>query len=257
MNKKFILVLLVIIIILGIVFGYNFLVANKKEKNESISDKTNISSQDTELTSEAENEELIENNIVNDEIESKEDEKEEKSNTENKTVEKEDKKDKENTIKESESKEEKENTVQENEIKSDTTKEEKQETKNELFSKYYGKAEKLLETMTLEEKVGQMFLARYPESGVINEIKNQNPGGYILFGRDFQNKTKQQIINELKNDQKNSKIKLALGVDEEGGTVVRVSAYKAFRSSKFKSPQELYKSGGLNAILKDSKEKSK
>ena len=112
MNKKFILVLLVIIIILGIVFGYNFLVANKKEKNESISDKTNISSQDTELTSEAENEELIENNIVNDEIESKEDEKEEKSNTENKTVEKEDKKDKENTIKESESKEEKEKVIQ-------------------------------------------------------------------------------------------------------------------------------------------------
>lgn len=126
----------------------------------------------------------------------------------------------------------------------------------ELFSKYYEKAEALMKTMTLEEKVGQMFLARYPESGVIEEIKNQNPGGYILFGRDFKNKTKSSMLKQLQNCQSNSKINLALGVDEEGGTVVRVSAYTAFRSSKFKSPQQLWKEGYLQKILDDSKEKS-
>ena len=87
------------------------------------------------------------------------------------------------------------------------------------------KVKQIMSKMTLEEKVGQIFLARYPSSGVTNEIKDGNPGGYILFGRDFDNKTKSKIISELENDQKSSKIKMILGVDEEGGTVVRVSSH--------------------------------
>lgn len=88
------------------------------------------------------------------------------------------------------------------------------------------------------------------------KLKMENPGGYILFGRDFDNKTKSKIISELENDQKASKIKMILGVDEEGGTVVRVSSHKAFRSSKFLSPQEIYNKGGIDAVLQDSEEKS-
>ena len=130
-------------------------------------------------------------------------------------------------------------------------------TSSDLFGEYYHKAEELLNEMTLEEKVGQMFLVRYPESGVINQIKTYHPGGYILFGRDFENETKQSISKELKDCQDSSKIKMIFGVDEEGGTVVRVSAYKAFRNSKFKSPQELWQEGQLPKILEDSKEKSK
>ncbi len=129
-------------------------------------------------------------------------------------------------------------------------------TDNGIFAKYYEEAENLLKNMTLEEKVGQMFLARYPEEGVLDEIKTQNPGGYILFSRDFDNKTKESMIEELNNCQTNSKIKLALGVDEEGGTVVRVSNHTAFRSTKFLSPQSLWQQGQLPLILQDSKEKS-
>ena len=126
----------------------------------------------------------------------------------------------------------------------------------DLFGKYYNKAEEILNNMSLEEKVGQMFLVRFPESGVVSEIKSYNPGGYILFGRDFENETKSSIFKEITDCQNASKIKMFFGVDEEGGTVVRVSAYKAFRSSKFKSPQEIWKEGQLPAILKDSTEKS-
>ena len=126
----------------------------------------------------------------------------------------------------------------------------------ELFKEYYDEAEELLSTMSLEEKIGQIFLVRYPEKGVINEIKEYAPGGYILFGRDFKNETKQSILEEINDCQNASKIKMIFGVDEEGGTVVRVSAYKAFRNSKFKSPQDLWKDGGLSAILQDSNEKS-
>lgn len=127
---------------------------------------------------------------------------------------------------------------------------------SDIFGAYYDKAETLMQSMTIEEKVGQMFLARYPESGVESEITNDNPGGYVLFGRDFKNKTKSSMLTELNNDQEYSKIDMFLGVDEEGGTVVRVSAYTAFRSSKFKSPQQLWQSGYLQAILDDSVEKS-
>lgn len=133
---------------------------------------------------------------------------------------------------------------------------EKTNINDDLFGKYYDKAEKIMQNMTLEEKIGQMFLARYPESNVIEEIKNEQPGGYVLFGRDFENKTKKTMLDELIKAQEASKIKLVLGVDEEGGTVVRLSAYKAFRSSKFQSPQQIWAKGQLHAILEDSKEKS-
>ena len=46
--------------------------------------------------------------------------------------------------------------------------------------------------MTIEEKVGQMFLVRYPNNGVIKQIKEEAPGGYILFGKDFDNETKEK-----------------------------------------------------------------
>ena len=54
----------------------------------------------------------------------------------------------------------------------------------ELFSSYFDEAEEMLSKMTLEEKVGQMFLARYPSSGVLNEIKNYQPAGsYFIWKR--------------------------------------------------------------------------
>lgn len=127
---------------------------------------------------------------------------------------------------------------------------------NDLFTEFYGQAESLLQGMTLEEKVGQMFLVRFPEDGVIEEIKNYNPGGYILFSENFKNETPNSILQKLQECQKASKVKLILGVDEEGGKVVRVSKYEAFRSSRFLSPQEIWAEGQLPAILRDSTEKS-
>ena len=127
---------------------------------------------------------------------------------------------------------------------------------NDLFSEFYDEAEEILSKMTLEEKVGQMFLVRFPSSGVISEIEGYSPAGYILFGKDFEDETKNSIKQKLQNCQNASKIPLALGVDEEGGTVVRVSMYKSFRESPFKSPREVYASGGMNSIISDSHEKN-
>ena len=133
-----------------------------------------------------------------------------------------------------------------------------QELENtELFGAYYSLAEEIMKNMTLEEKVGQMFLVRYPRTNsAITQIKEQNPGGYVLFAVNFDNQTPQSIKQELEKNQENSKIPMFFAVDEEGGKVVRVSSHSAFRTSSFLSPQDLYKEGGLERIAQDAKEKS-
>lgn len=108
----------------------------------------------------------------------------------------------------------------------------------------------------MKKRFGQLFLVRYPESGVNSEIKNYGPGGYILFARDFQGQTKESISDTINSNQDSSKINMFFGVDEEGGSVVRVSSYSAFRDSKFDSPQNLWNIGGMEKILEDSSEKS-
>ncbi len=143
---------------------------------------------------------------------------------------------------------------QQNQAEQSNKNEEEQTT--ELFEKYYKQAEEIMNTMTIEEKVGQMFLVRYPKTSPISQIKQENPGGYILFSVDFDNKTKDSLKQELENNQANSKVKMFFAVDEEGGTVVRVSSHKAFRDTKFESPQQVFKKGGLDAIVDDSNEKS-
>ena len=99
------------------------------------------------------------------------------------------------------------------EIIDETNNKEEIDSLSDIFGKYYEKAENLMKSMSIEEKVGQMFLVRYPENGVIEEIKNYAPGGYILFGRDFENETKESILSELTNCQNTSKIKMIFGVN--------------------------------------------
>lgn len=114
---------------------------------------------------------------------------------------------------------------------------------------------KLLMVMSLEEKVGQMFIARCPENDAAEKAAQYHLGGYILFSNDFRNKTKSQVISDIESYQKYSSIGMFIGVDEEGGTVNRISIYPQFRSQPFSSPQELYNDGGFNRIISDTKEK--
>lgn len=117
-------------------------------------------------------------------------------------------------------------------------------------------AESLLKTLSLEEKVAQMFIVRCPQTGAADTIAQNQFGGYVLFGRDFKNKTKAQAVADIKSYQKAAKVPLLIAVDEEGGTVNRVSLYKAFRDTPFLSPQELFAKGGLPLIKEDTREKS-
>lgn len=114
----------------------------------------------------------------------------------------------------------------------------------------------IVQTMTLEEKVGQMILVRCPAGGRIEAVENYHLGGYVLFGRDTERQSVESLSSTIANYQSASKIPMLIAVDEEGGTVCRISNQPAFRDSRFPSPRKLYEEGGVEAVLEAEREKS-
>ena len=110
-----------------------------------------------------------------------------------------------------------------------------------------------LATMTLEEKVGQLFWARVPSDHQIEDLKSYHLSGYILFGRDFEGRSIKDIKALTKGYQAAAKIPLLIGSDEEGGTVTRISS---ILETPFQSPMTLYHQGGMEAVLSDTKQKA-
>lgn len=125
-----------------------------------------------------------------------------------------------------------------------------------IFSDYYNLAYNKLKTLSLDEKIGQILLVRYPESSGKEELQKYKFGGYVFFEKDFKNKTENQVKDMINTLQNSSNVPILTAVDEEGGKVVRISSNPNLVSEKFKSPKELYDSGGLNLISEDTKEKS-
>ncbi len=128
----------------------------------------------------------------------------------------------------------------------------------DMFAEYYNQALLDVQDMTLEEKVGQLFIVRATEDTAenISSITNYNVGGITLYADSFQNKSVATVKANIKSYQNASKVPLIVAVDEEGGSVVRVSAYTQFRSTPFLSPQKLYAKGGFDAIYNDTVEKA-
>ena len=115
--------------------------------------------------------------------------------------------------------------------------------------------EELLDSMTLSEKIAQMLMVYLPSDAKAVQ-KERQYGGYVLFANSFKNSSKDKMKSKIKGFQKVSDINMLIAVDEEGGSVVRASKYKQFRSAPFKSPRKVYQSGGWNAIKKDAENKS-
>ncbi len=121
--------------------------------------------------------------------------------------------------------------------------------------------ESLLAGMTLEEKVGQMFFVRCPGCEAAEKAAQYQLGGYILFLPDFKEGdgwlTAEALTEKLQSYQSSVKIPLLIGVDEEGGTVIRASRDPYLFDEPFWSPQDLYRAGGLELICSNAEEKSK
>ena len=115
-----------------------------------------------------------------------------------------------------------------------------------------------LEQLTLEEKIGQLFMLRLPwqttavNSNIRNTMEQIPVGGIILFG---DNVNSVQQVQTLTADLQNlARLPLFISTDEEGGRVSRVGRLfeggatpPAFEIGREGNPQLAYEMGQLNA----------
>lgn len=127
---------------------------------------------------------------------------------------------------------------------------------NGMFSEFYQMAYNKLKTMSQDEKIGQIFLVRVPSENQISDLQKYYFGGYLLFERDFKDKTKEDVIDMINEYQESANIPLLIATDEEGGDVSRLSSNKNIVQESFKSPSQLYQSGGMDTIREDTIYKS-
>lgn len=118
------------------------------------------------------------------------------------------------------------------------------------------KVDSLVSSMSLEEKVGQLFLARVPESGQTDAISQYHLGGYLMFERDFQGETPDSLTAKIQSWQNTATTPMFIASDEEGGEVTRVSMVAGLTDGLFQSPQAVYAQGGMDAIASDTAQKS-
>ena len=130
---------------------------------------------------------------------------------------------------------------------------EKEEIKEEIV---LTKEEEILNSMTLEEKIGQLFIVRYENIDEEDEVKQYQLGGITFYGKDFRYEDKDSIIELINSLQSDVKIPMFMSVDEEGGSVARVSRWYQYRSEIFLSPRDYYEQGGLDLVLQMEEEKA-
>lgn len=111
--------------------------------------------------------------------------------------------------------------------------------------------ERQVSEMSLEEKVGQLFLARVPETNQLEDLTRYHLGGYLLFSRDIAGESQSSLKKKIASYQKVTELPLIIASDEEGGVVSRLSYEKNFLKKPFRSPQKVYSDGGLVEIKKE------
>ncbi len=112
-------------------------------------------------------------------------------------------------------------------------------------------ADEILETMTLEEKIGQMFLVctddldYNAETAMTDEMENNlktyKPGGIIMFSFNIENRN--QITTFIQSLQDSSELPLFIAVDEEGGNVARIANTDGIGTTKFPAMAEIGATG--------------
>ena len=113
----------------------------------------------------------------------------------------------------------------------------------------------MISDMSLEQRVGQLFLARCNAETAIQDIQQYHLGGLVLFGEDFENQSMESMRQTIAAYQAAAEKPLLIAVDEEGGDVTRISRFSAFRERRFSSLRKRYDAGGLDAVLAEEDEK--
>ena len=113
----------------------------------------------------------------------------------------------------------------------------------------------VISDMSLEQRVGQLFLARCNADTAPADIRQYHLGGLVLFGSNFENQTPDSMRRTVAAYQEAAEKPLLIAVDEEGGDVTRISQFPAFRDRRFSSLRKRYDLGGLEGVLAEEEEK--
>lgn len=121
----------------------------------------------------------------------------------------------------------------------------------------------ILKSMTLREKVGQLFVIRpdqldtslTPEQihtsgkfgvksltpSMRKVLKSYPAGGFVFFAKNFDSPV--QLMKYTSDLKKASKLYPVMAIDEEGGQISRIANHKSFMVRKFKTVKEIGESG--------------
>lgn len=125
------------------------------------------------------------------------------------------------------------------------------------------RAYQILGSMSLDEKIGQLFIVRCPQKGAAEAVRKYHLGGFTLYAVDFGDdktgigKTPEEVRREIESYQAASELPMFVAVDEEGGNVVRASRFASLRETPFEAPATVFSRGGLDALTADTKAKCK
>lgn len=116
----------------------------------------------------------------------------------------------------------------------------------------YVKASEYMRNMTLEEKVGQLFVVNLEQldsskgsyfewkkcsKKMAETVKKYSIGGVIMFSRNIgARKQTKSLIKKLQN---NAPVPLFVTVDEEGGDVARIAGNPDMKTTSFPSMEEV------------------
>ena len=118
------------------------------------------------------------------------------------------------------------------------------------------RAQLWLEALSTRRKIGQILLVRFPAENAETLLWSLEPGGLVLFARDFEGRSPAELSALLDRCRRQSLIPPLASVDEEGGQVVRVSRFSSYRAKRFLSPRTLLREGGLELVRQDAAEKT-
>lgn len=129
-----------------------------------------------------------------------------------------------------------EGQTNETEKNSEQKQKEKSKTGEELESGSVDPIAKKMEEMTLEEKIGQLFISGMEGTEMTDEtaamIEENALGGVILFQPNLEDPDSSlQLVNDLKKLEEANDIPLFISVDQEGGQVERLPGLRSLKSA--------------------------
>lgn len=114
----------------------------------------------------------------------------------------------------------------------------------------------MMNNMTLRERAAQLIMVSAADQFTAQYVSEQGAGGLCLFAGPFEWKSADDVRAMTAGFQEAAQYPILIAVDEEGGTVNRVSCNPLLRQTPYESPRALREQGGLNLVKSDAREKA-